>query len=367
MIQNVNMIENEILGKGSYGTVIKRGDKAVKIFIPDDKRRNSSVFNSLIQELCIIKYFNKSNYTLDIFSYDLHRKEIVIELYDCTLKEYINYNFTFEEKEKIFIDVVKGLADFHSKDIIHSDLKLCNILINLDPLKVVLCDFGLSGVKNHARMYNTAPISRPDVSFPGYEYVHDMFGLCVAFLQVFGDIQLKKGFVLNMTRRKLRKCINKVINDDRVKEILLGCIKDDPEDIITAVDILRRYSRCSRYRPLRISMPEEYRRIRYKHVKSAYLRISMLYGIDEKYKLGCKLFSYIYNRHNDKSFCLHVVIFVISCLYKRYQKGEERLTKELILDKFTRRDGREFDSIISNIVDDYVALNILLGRKYISG
>ena len=373
-ISSENKNVSNVLGRGSYGIVIKRGNEAVKRFTSDDPGRESSLFNSFIRELCIIKYFNNSDYTVNLHSYNLREKEMVMELYDCTLKEYIIYNFTFEEKERIFINVVRGLLDLHSKDIIHSDIKLSNILINLDSLKVVLCDFGLSGVKNYAKMYNVAPVSRPDISFPGYEYTHDMFGLCVSFLQVFGDIQLKRNFILNMTRERLRKCINKVIDNYKVRKILLGCIKDNPEDIFTASDILRYYDGdYERYTPISIYMRREYRKIDYSHIKSIYLKISSEYGINMRRKLGCKLFSYIEtsmcnmrNINYNRLFCLHVVVFTISCLCKRYQRGEEKLTKESILNKFPNRNEEDFYMYISYIIDNEVSLNILLGRKYIS-
>lgn len=158
----------EIIGKGTYGTVIKANDhkrhifRGIKIFNNLDyisKKRNNDIFQNELNILNILykkftHYLNKELFTL--YSYeDIFRNHnyIVFKLYGKNL---------FQERDKISaatiynkITIIKNIflaLDFltmSENKIIHGDIKPENILfINEDPnnFNIVLCDFGLSQI-----------------------------------------------------------------------------------------------------------------------------------------------------------------------------------------------------------------------------
>lgn len=345
-----------IIGKGSYGIVRRLNNFAVK---------TSEYLNPFIQELIVLKYMNYSNYTLNLLSYNLSEKTFTTTLYDCSLDKHIEFRIGRREKEKIFTDVLKGLSDMHSRGIIHSDLKLSNILINLNPVSAVLCDFGLSSIESHARTYNVAPISRPDINFVDNEYIHDMFGLCVSFVQVFGDMVIKK----RVNRRQLRRLINKSIRSHKIKEILLSCVEDEAQNIPRAIDILDRYYNIHIIE--RVSISNRYKHLYIENnINNLYHRISSEYAIENRSKLGCRLFTRSEDilcesgRNYSRLFCLHIVIYLMSCLYKKYERRERRMSKELIMSKFSDKSEEEFYHYIEVIIEDEIALNILVSRKF---
>ena len=220
----------EVLGEGTYGQVFERNGIAVK---------KLKYFNSLIQETCILKIMRDSQYIVNIKSYDIEEGEIELELHNISLKDHMNSldcRLYGQEKIKIFLDVLQGLNDLHHRDIVHSDLKPSNILISFNPVRAVLCDFGLSSINGHSKVYHTAKICRPlgvDRDLDNYEkskeYCHDMYGLTVTFLQFFGNIKLTN----IVSKRELKSLIRRNIKIAKIREILLNCL-NNIEDIPTA-------------------------------------------------------------------------------------------------------------------------------------
>ena len=158
----------KILGKGTYGTVIKANDhkrnifRGIKIFNNIEnisKQKNNELCQHEITVLNILyekftHYLTKELFTLYSY-YDIFRNHnyIVFKLYGKNL---------FQERDKIAastiynkITIIKDIflaIDFLSYSypkIIHGDIKPENILFrNEDPYKfnIVLCDFGLSQI-----------------------------------------------------------------------------------------------------------------------------------------------------------------------------------------------------------------------------
>ena len=70
----------------------------------------------------------------------------VFEYLPTDLENIVN-SPTFLDPEHIrwlMLDLYKGLQHLHSAGIVHRDLKPANVLINLDPIALKICDFGLA-------------------------------------------------------------------------------------------------------------------------------------------------------------------------------------------------------------------------------
>ena len=75
---------------------------------------------------------------------------IVMELMDCSLLDFLSHVNVLNESQiaTIFSKIVSGVKHCHTEGFIHHDLKLENILLNIDNngniTDVKLADFGLS-------------------------------------------------------------------------------------------------------------------------------------------------------------------------------------------------------------------------------
>lgn len=149
-----NYIIEDVIGKGSYGRVVKafavtKKHKllALKIVESDD--------DASIQEVCVLRRVHHVNI---VKLYDCitdsttGTRGIVLEHCNMDLLGYIEDHgmFSTAQVREITLAVVKALRYLHPLGIAHCDIKPENILLNIDPStplhqsQVKLCDFGLS-------------------------------------------------------------------------------------------------------------------------------------------------------------------------------------------------------------------------------
>lgn len=131
-----------IIGEGACGTVYKaisinNEEVSIKI-IPKEKSIKTKNEITILQSLShdnILKFIEKYETSSSVC--------IVTELCEYSLITFINeYNVDFSVSLKILRMILCGLEYLHSRNIIHRDIKLANILIKDNSVKI--CDFGLS-------------------------------------------------------------------------------------------------------------------------------------------------------------------------------------------------------------------------------
>jgi serine/threonine protein kinase len=206
-----------MIGKGTFGEVYKVNGNAVKHF----KRPHH-----FLQEIVVTKYLSPSNYVVNCVSYDIDKLEMTMELYDTSLRSaMVDYELNEDHKRKIFHDILYGVCNMHTMEIIHCDLKHSNILVNMSPVRAVICDLGLSSSTMYGKVHQTAPGYRlPDdmVSHKNGHY-HDRFSLAICGYELFGDVRIKK----RMTPLELEACI---LGNDRIpkdiSEVLIEFTKE---------------------------------------------------------------------------------------------------------------------------------------------
>ena len=129
----------KIIGKGSFGEVYltQKGDNPTKLATKciDIKKINVGIKKYLKNELEILKELNHPNLIhLENIMQSHHHYFIVMELcnggtlYECLHK----YGKPFSQKiiQYFMRQIVEGLKYIHSKNIIHRDIKLDNVLVN---------------------------------------------------------------------------------------------------------------------------------------------------------------------------------------------------------------------------------------------
>ena len=140
-----------LIGQGAFGkvniglNVLSGRIVAVKSFIKDELK-NSQNMAKILYETNLMRKLNHPNITkiLETFEDD---KYILI------IMEYINGGnlFSFVKKRRklsekiskfLFRQIIEGIQHIHSKKIVHRDIKLENILIDLNN-NIKICDFGI--------------------------------------------------------------------------------------------------------------------------------------------------------------------------------------------------------------------------------
>lgn len=135
--------DKEQLGSGGFGTVYKcfygKDAYAIKYM----KNDNGLIPSSTIREIDGLTQLSKSKHVLDLYEIEFDKKyvKIILKLGDMDLKYYIKKGLSNKEIKSISKQICQGIYDCVQKNIIHRDIKLNNIIMLGD--KVKLSDFGL--------------------------------------------------------------------------------------------------------------------------------------------------------------------------------------------------------------------------------
>ncbi|EEQ81993.1 hypothetical protein NCER_101373 [Vairimorpha ceranae BRL01] len=154
-------IFKNIIGEGACGKVYKALDSynnpvSIKIIPKNKKSYNEIKILSSVNHDNICKY-------LDVYE-SLENLYLVTELCEYNLITFINeYNVDINITKKIIRMILCGLEYLHSNNIIHRDIKLANILIKENSIKI--CDFGLScyASKNNFSVCGTEDYIAPEI------------------------------------------------------------------------------------------------------------------------------------------------------------------------------------------------------------
>lgn len=165
------MNDSKELGSGSFGVVYLRDGKAVKVF---------NNLSCLIQEYSMLKWLSDTKHLVKALSVDFANKELTMELYQMNLRYWLQHHKNPRQLRQVLCDILLGLVELHDRGLVHCDLKPSNILVNLNPWKLVLGDCGFVTVAHRAKVTKTAAGFRdPD---PVADFTHDVysFGICIS-------------------------------------------------------------------------------------------------------------------------------------------------------------------------------------------
>lgn len=209
----------DALGEGTFGYVRRCGNVAIKTF---------SEGHHMIQELILTKYLDKSPMIVSCVGYDFKTFEMKMELCETSLKDALdpkkgNRKFTFDEKMKIFTDVVHGLNHIHSRDIVHADLKPSNILLNFNPLSAKICDLGLSSTNGYGKVRQTGKVYRmPDEIIDEKNgFRHDIYSCTLFTIEMFAGLR----FETQIYPQRLAEIVSEFITpiDAKLSKVLKRC------------------------------------------------------------------------------------------------------------------------------------------------
>jgi serine/threonine protein kinase len=264
------------VGKGAFGIVLKATHKGNKYAIKIGSRLDILYESTYIDEL---KQNGGSEYVINSLIPPITYENVsalVMPFYDTDLKHIINSKQSLSNAhiQCIFRNILIGLAHTHSLGIIHCDIKPANILVQGNPLKCVLTDYGISkkkginiGDHSFTRWYRALEI----IEGKQYSFSADMWGFgCILFELVTGEVLFKGGpcgdlshnydddddevplnieggvwdlINKNIETNNANKLIGLTIRiksyDIQLLDLFKKCIEIDPEKRITAEDALK--------------------------------------------------------------------------------------------------------------------------------
>ena len=146
-----------LLGKGAFGKVnlclhVLTGRLVAIKSINKEKISNERRKQKIKLETKIMKRLSKSNNIVKIFeTYETKKHFCIVMEYICAgdLLSYIKKRNKLQEPvaKFIFKQIILALKFIHENNIVHRDIKLDNILIDLDN-NIKICDFGVSKIVN---------------------------------------------------------------------------------------------------------------------------------------------------------------------------------------------------------------------------
>ena len=165
-------------------------------------------------------------------------------------------NVSDEQYVSAFRQILLGLSHLHGRGVVHRDLKPENFLIEKNPFTVIIADFGMSNVvtdKLLKTFCGSLKYIAPEV-FPGSSHGYgtsvDIWSLGVIMLElVYGlptipDQEEGLGALQKWNKAWRQLLLDKVFESDedydKVVNILLGMIKVNPEERLSADGCLER-------------------------------------------------------------------------------------------------------------------------------
>jgi hypothetical protein len=140
----ITVIPNDIFDSGSYCNIVRVREGILRKELKPAYQNDEKLKKRMKYEYENMVKLSDCPEVLNVFDFNPEDSSYLMEQADKNLYQHLNdeLEISFEEKLKIVLDILNGMAFAHERSIIHRDLHLGNILkIGKD---FVISDFGLS-------------------------------------------------------------------------------------------------------------------------------------------------------------------------------------------------------------------------------
>lgn len=250
-------IELKKLGSGGFGDVYKVEREDTRTFYALKLMRGLDDYSlqKAMKEVTVMSQIKGPN----IVKYEHHflmddgdRKAlcVVMQLASMDLDKFIHregplpYYLAFT----IFLQIVESLAHLHSKElIVHRDLKPGNILLNLEPLEVLIADFGLAYEVTHENQtldFNncgTPGFKAPEILNGSKQHnkVDTYSAGLILYLMLTGDKGFTKASCWEAYAKKNPKILEEKIHDSGIRNLLDLMLCTNPDKRLTLSEVAK--------------------------------------------------------------------------------------------------------------------------------
>jgi serine/threonine protein kinase len=249
----------KLLGKGSFGKVYMSSqvltNRIVAIKCLDKKIvKEETRKNKIMHELLMFKTLTGHPNVIQIYEVFENKKYFFFVMEYASggdLLQLMKNKGKLSEKmaRAIFVQLLRGLKHIHSKNILHRDIKLDNILLTESEgeLKAKICDFGVSRFITDSEVINEqcgtpAYIAPEIIKKKGYKgFGADIWSLGVLlYAMVMGAMPFKAQNIEGLHQKILdRECEMKDSSVTReAKDLIDRMLTVDPERRISLADII---------------------------------------------------------------------------------------------------------------------------------
>lgn len=215
----------KLIGEGSYAIVYKFKDEFYNRYFVLKKAKINLNEKELERFKREFEEMNKlsSPYVVEVYSFDAHKNEYLMEYMDLSLDQYITKNngvLNVATRKGMALQVLRAFRYLSSKGLLHRDISPKNILLKKydDIVVVKVSDFGLvkipdsslTSVNTEFKGYFNDPALITE-GFDSYSFCHEVFALTKLIFYIMTG-KANTGSIQDLN---LRNFIDKGLNPDR--------------------------------------------------------------------------------------------------------------------------------------------------------
>lgn len=141
-----DIVLDNVLGEGAYSRVTKitRTSCGLNYVIKETKDEDNKIEAAVI-EIALLNLLKNQPEIIHMcgFQYVINKTDIILEIMDGSLVDYYD-RLNIRNLSFYFKQILEAVKQCHNHDLIHRDIKLDNLLINVKSGTIKLADFGLS-------------------------------------------------------------------------------------------------------------------------------------------------------------------------------------------------------------------------------
>ncbi|CAD8050708.1 unnamed protein product [Paramecium sonneborni] len=244
----------EELGRGSFGCVYKcqnmvdQSYHAIKIIQFQSLSNSEGIVGELLKdEISVLAKIESPN-VLRLEHYFQSKSNCYILMEYCNGGDLENYwekqGKKIEEQKviDIIVQILNGLSELHKLNVIHRDIKLANILMHNDLIKIA--DLGFCKQLQYQCMevslcLGTPGTMAPEVArFDSYGLQSDIFSIgCIFYQLLFGELPFEyintQQYLEAIQQQNINFNKNGVVIQEEIKDIIIKMLKENPKERLT--------------------------------------------------------------------------------------------------------------------------------------